>query len=482
MNWASENGKGMKLGINGLGRIGKLTLWHHAARKYFEEIVVNLGRPVASSMDDLAHYLEADSTYGSLHHFLYGIQAESVIKDIDPGGGSMMVNGVRVCFLTESRNPAEIDWDGQGVRLVVDATGKFLDPTLPPDHPQGSSLGHLEAGAEKVIVSAPFKIKDGSKSMPDYAVTTVMGINHHQYDPRRHTVISGASCTTTCLAHMIKPLLDHFGPKRILTASMSTIHAVTSSQAVLDTAPKAGAKDLRKNRSIMNNIILTSTGAAKTLALVIPEMSQIGFMAESVRIPTATGSLIILVVNLQDDQTGESIRRDRINDIYKKAAQADRHGYLLYSERQNVSADIIGCPRAATIIEGHETHTRTARATINLDPDFFKEDVVIEPRADVRAFTVPVTQAVIYGWYDNEYGSYVNMPGGPDRQRGRKHVNARRTKPGSGPRSATAGHDLLLPFDCFQVNPGQVVFLDFQVGGYLGHRFPITFLKSDAKS
>ena len=110
--------------------------------------------------------------------------------------------------------------------------------------------------------------------MPKYAVTTVMGINHQDYDPRIHTVISNASCTTTCLAHMVKPLLDHFGSKKVLSASMATVHAATSSQAVLDRMPGQGSLDLRKTRSIMDNIILTSTGAAKALALVIPEMKK----------------------------------------------------------------------------------------------------------------------------------------------------------------------------------------------------------------
>jgi len=246
--------------------------------------------------------------------------------------------------------------------------------------------------------------------MPDNALTTVMGVNHRDYDPQKHKIISAASCTTTCLAHMMKPLIDHFGPSRILSASMATIHAATGSQAVLDRMPKKGADDLRKTRSIMNNIILTSTGAAKALALVIPEMKQIGFIAESVRIPTATGSLIILVVNLQDDQSGDSIRRDLINGIYQKTAEADKEGYLIYSEQQNVSADIIGQPRAAAIIEGHETHTRTAEITINLARACSGKPEIIDKIGDT-VLTVPVTQAVIYGWYDNEYGSYVNLLG-----------------------------------------------------------------------
>ncbi len=407
---AEERHAEFKLGINGLGRIGKLTLWHFISRKHFGEIVVNLGRRIGSSLEDLALYIERDSTYGSLHTFLYGHKAPRVINEVNEAEGVIVIDGVQVKFLMEARNPKDIGWADEGVRMVVETTGQFLDPTLPADAPNGSCHGHLDAGADKVIVSAPFKIKDKGKNMPEDVVTTVMGINHRDFDPRRHKIISNASCTTTCLAHMIKPLLDNLGAKRILTASMSTVHAATSSQAVLDRLPKTGATDLRKTRSIMDNIILTTTGAAKTLALVIPEMKQIGFMAESVRIPTATGSLIILVITLQDDLTGESIRRDLINGIYKKAAVADSNGYLLYSDEQNVSTDIAGHPRAAAIIEGHETHTRTGEIAINLASACGARPEIID-QVGLDQLKIQVTQAVIYGWYDNEFGSYVNMMG-----------------------------------------------------------------------
>jgi len=401
----------MKLGLNGFGRIGKLTLWHHAARKHFEEAVVNVGRTVGTSIEDMAHYLEKDSSYGSLGRYLHGHRAGRVIDQADEANGTVRVNGVKVRFLRASRNPAHLDWESEGVRLVVDTTGKFLDPTLPADDPKGSVRGHLACGAEKVIVSAPFKIKDPGQSMPEDAVTTVMGINENDYDPSNHRLISNASCTTTCLAHMMNPLLEYFGPKRILTASMATIHAVTGSQAVLDRLPKSGATDLRKNRSIMNNIILTSTGAAKTLGLVIPEIKQIGFMAESVRIPNTTGSLVILVVNLQEESSGESIRRERINDIYKDRAESDNRNYLHYTDMQNVSSDIIGLPRAAAIIEGHETHTRTAEVSIDLQKVCQVSGETQPYQSGPDTIRIAVTQAVIYGWYDNELGSYVNMLG-----------------------------------------------------------------------
>ena len=148
--------------------------------------------------------------------------------------------------------------------------------------------------------------------------------------------------------------------------------------------------------------------ARRTHLLVIPEMKQIGFSAESVRVPTSTGSLIILVVNFQDDASGEGIRRDLINGLYKKAAQADPNGYLIYSDQQNVSADIVGHPTAAAAIEGHEPHTRTARININLASASGGAQPSLNQGED-SILQIQVTQAVIYGWYDNELASYVNM-------------------------------------------------------------------------
>jgi glyceraldehyde 3-phosphate dehydrogenase len=398
------------LGVNGLGRIGKLTVWHHVGRKYFDEIVVNLGRPVGSSIEDIAHYLERDSTYGRLERFLHGYQSGPVIEDLNEAEGTMRMDGIMVRFLREERNPSAIGWRDHKARLVVDTTGQFLDPTVDPDSPKGAMRGHLVSGAEKVVASAPFKIKGAEAEMPEDAITTVMGINDNEYDPRRHRLISNASCTTTCLAHMMKPLLHHFGARRILSASMATVHAATGSQQVLDRLAGAGKTDLRKNRSIMNNIILTTTGAAKALELVIPEMKNIGFIAESVRVPVASGSLIILVVNFQEEINGEPIRKQLINNIYRQAQADDPKGYMHYSDKQNVSCDVIGSPRAATTIEGHETHTRTTELSVDLSQVTGLDDAA---RAAIKDMTihVPMTQAVIYGWYDNEMASYVNMLG-----------------------------------------------------------------------
>jgi len=398
----------MKLGINGLGRIGKLTLWNHVANRNFSEIVVNIGRQAGKSLADVAAYIERDSTYGRLSTYLHGYKGGVTVENLNEATGSMTINGIPVTILREHRNPREIQWAKHDVRFVIDSTGVFVDPTVPADSPKGALRGHLEAGASKVLLSAPFKIKDKSASMPEDAVTTVMGINEDDYVPSRHCLISAASCTTTCLAYMVKPLLDYFGVSRILTASMVTVHAATGSQVVLDRLPDAGAKDLRKNRSVFNNIILTTTGAAKALSLVLPEMKQIGFIAESVRIPTSTGSIVILVLTIHDTSLETPIKRELINGIYKDAAEGPMKGRLIFTEEQNVSSDIIGYPRAATIIEGTETHTRTG--AINVDPSLICSGPE-GAKITCAPLQIPVTQVVIYGWYDNELGSYANMLG-----------------------------------------------------------------------
>ncbi len=394
----------MKLGINGLGRIGKLSLWHHVSRQHFSEIVINIGREVGGGLADLAAAIERDSTYGNLEMYLHGCKGGRVIEELNESEGTMLVNGMPVRILRSSRNPREIDWQGRKVRLVVDTTGVFTDPTADAECQKGALRGHMHAGAEKVILSAPFKIKSKGLTMPEDAVTVVAGINDETYDPAQHSLVSAASCTTTCLSYMMKPLLEKFGADRILSASMVTVHAATGSQQVLDRLPASGAVDLRKNRSILNNIILTTTGAAKALALVIPEMESIGFMAESVRIPTSTGSLIILVLNLQDD-LDEPVKRQLINGIYQEYAETSK--YLRYTEQQNVSSDIMGFPVAAATIEATETHTRTANIRVNLEKAKAES---LAAGAD-PVLDVPVTQAVVYGWYDNELGSYTNMLG-----------------------------------------------------------------------
>ncbi|MEW6187899.1 MAG: glyceraldehyde 3-phosphate dehydrogenase NAD-binding domain-containing protein [Thermodesulfobacteriota bacterium] len=401
------------LGINGLGRIGKLTLWNHISRKYFQEIVVNTGREVGSGLEAIAQRIETDTTYGPLHRFLYGIKAGRLIEIVDEKSGKLLIDGIPVMVLREARNPAEIKWRDQGVDMVVECTSQFRDPTTPVDDKKGSLRGHLASGARVVINSSPFKIKDKALKTPQDAVTLIYGINHAAFDRQVHQVLSAASCTTTGLAHMVKPLLEHEQTNKILTASMSTVHAVTNSQAVLDSMPKGGEKDLRKNRSILNNIILTSTNAAAALAEVIPEVKNIGFMADSIRVPTNTESLIVLNVTFQSKNTagGTAYELDTkvINRIYQEVSEKDPEKLLVFSLAQNVSSDLIGL-NAAVVIEGQFNHTRTSFIDIDCAciPGMPAQAI---PALDQGTLRVPVVHAKIFGWYDNEYGSYVNRLG-----------------------------------------------------------------------
>jgi glyceraldehyde 3-phosphate dehydrogenase len=389
------------LGINGLGRIGKLTVWYEVAARRFDRLVVNTGRAVGRSLDAAVHYLSTDSTYGTLGRFLYGhAGSRKVVTIADRSSGLLDIAGTEVRLLTSHRNPKEIGWASHGVSLVVDTTGSFLDPTLPATHPGGSLQGHLESGAKLVVVSSAFKIKDTTARAPADSVMLIYGINHASFDPAAHSMVSAASCTTTALAHMMLPLLQHELTHRMLTASMSTVHAATNSQSVLDTVPKAGARDLRKNRSVMNNIILTSTNAAAALEGVMPEISSIGFLADSVRIPIPTASLIILNCTFQSKLGADGsslINRQSVNRIYADYAAHPDSG-VVFSEEQNVSTDMIGEP-AAVVIEGFETHARTGFARVDL--------AEAGVGTDRGAVEVPVTHLKLFGWYDNELGSYT---------------------------------------------------------------------------
>ena len=392
------------LGINGLGRIGKLAVWHEVASGRFARLVVSTGREVGRGLDDLVHYLSHDSTYGRIGRFLKGFAgADPPIRVIDRDRRLIEIDGVEVELLHEARNPKDIGWGSRGVRLVVDTTGAFLDPTVPAGHPGGSLQGHLEAGAQFVVASAAFKVKDGRRPGED-SVMLIYGINHERFDPSQHCMVSAASCTTTALAHMMLPLLNHELTHVMLTASMSTVHAATNSQSVLDSVPKAGAKDLRKTRSALNNIILTSTNAARALESVIPEIATIGFLADSVRVPISTGSLIILNCTFQsklDDNGRSLIHREAVNGIYRDYAQAPRSG-VVFTEKQGVSTDMIA-ERAAVVIEGAETHARTGFTRVDLGeiaglPELPPEHSIVE---------IPVTHLKVFGWYDNEHGSYT---------------------------------------------------------------------------
>ena len=396
------------LGINGAGRIGKLTLWNHLNLGHFEGFVLNTGRKVGRSLDDLIDFLVKDSTYGSLDTFLYGYSGKKCdIRITDRAAETFEINGIPIRLLSQERNPKNIPWAKWGVRMVIECTGVYVDPTLSEDHPKGSVRGHLAGGVEKVIVSAPFKIADDAQKVPQDSGLFVYGVNHANYDPRVQNILSATSCTTTGLAHLIKPLLDTEETSQIVTASMSTIHAATNNQKILDSVPGAGDSDLRRNRSVFNNIIPTSTGAAIALEQIIPEIREFGFMADSVRVPTNSASLIVLNItfNTRIGDNGKSvINKEFINEIYRNASQGSQKDMLVFSEKQNVSSDIIGY-RAAIVIEGVENHTRTG-----FMPVYAKtlSDYGISCQQDIR---VPVTHAKIFGWYDNELGSYTNFLG-----------------------------------------------------------------------
>ncbi len=395
------------LGINSLGRIGKLFLWHQLIERYFDGIVINVGREVGKKLEDIITVIESDSTYGDLSQFLYGRSGKKVeIKLLDSDKNILLeIDGFPVKILNTQRNPKDIAWDNENVSIVVDCSGQFSDPSVGLNSSKGDLRGHLEAGAKKVILSAPYKIKNSANGVPEDVVMMVYGINHLDFLPEKHNIISAASCTTTALAHMMKPILESDKISQILTATMSTIHAATNTQSVLDSMPKTGASDLRKNRSILNNVILSTTGAAKALVNVLPQIQEIGFMADSIRIPTNTVSLISLNMSFSPtfDANGNAnvIDKAYLNNLFKQAANGEQKDMLEFSMRQNVSADLIG-KRAAVIIEGNETDAKTANLKID-------SSILSSIGSTKTNVSIPVTQAKIFAWYDNEYGSYVNM-------------------------------------------------------------------------
>lgn len=396
-----KNGK--CLGINGLGRIGKLVLWNQLIIKHFDRIVISLGRTVGCEIEDLLDFILTDSTYGALDRFMYGYSGKQLnIQILDREKYEVSIDGIYIKFLTTDRNPKDICWKENNVEIVVDCTGVFVDPKAQSSSARGSVRGHLDAGAKKVIVSAPFKIKGEELKMPHDATMVVYGINHEEYNSDQHNIISAASCTTTALAHMMKPLLDKIDPSRFLTASMSTIHAATNNQNILDALPAQNAKDLRKNRSIFNNIILTSTGAAKALEFILPEIKSIGFMADSVRVPTNTVSLVSLNLTFRSKlkESGEPILTSEfINNIYKESVKDSDEQLLHYADKQTVSSDVKGF-KASAVIEGCETRTKTGFLSL---PNQFVHEMGVAGNIQL-----PVTHAKIFGWYDNEFGSYVN--------------------------------------------------------------------------
>jgi glyceraldehyde 3-phosphate dehydrogenase len=316
----------IRVGINGFGRIGRNFYRALLASNADVEIVgVNDLTDVAT----LAHLLKYDSILGRL--------PQDVITTAD----GITVGGKSFTVLAE-RDPSALPWKELGADVVIESTGHFTDAT--------KARAHLDAGARKVIISAPAKNED---------ITIVMGINERAYDSGSHDVISNASCTTNCLAPMAKVLLDEFG---IVKGLMTTIHAYTNDQVILDFPHK----DLRRARAAAINIIPTTTGAAKAISLVIPELKGKldGF---AMRVPVPTGSATDLTVQLEREVT-----KDEVNAAFKRAAEGSLKGYLEYTEDAIVSTDIVTSPASCTF--------------------------------DAGLTVVQGDQVKIVGWYDNEWG------------------------------------------------------------------------------
>ena len=219
----------MKLGINGLGRIGKLSLWYHVSKRTFSEIVVNIGRQVGQGLQDITGAIGRNSAYGRIGAYLYEYKCPRVVENLDEKTNRMCVDGPHATVLGKGRDPGEINWQEEhDVKLVVDTTSALRDPTDPPGDTKVSLRGHPQAGTAKVALSAPFKAKDKAADMPEDAFTTVMGINEDDYIPERHNLVSAASCTTTCLSFMVKPILDQYFllPRWWCTAGMTMNSAV----------------------------------------------------------------------------------------------------------------------------------------------------------------------------------------------------------------------------------------------------------------
>jgi glyceraldehyde 3-phosphate dehydrogenase len=292
----------VKLGINGFGRIGRNVFRAALTNPNVEVVAVN----DLTDANTLAHLLKYDTVHGKLN------------EDVTVDGDYLVVGGTKVKVIAE-RDPAQLGWGDLGVEVVVESTGRFTK--------RSDAAKHLEAGAKKVIISAPATDED---------ITIVMGVNDDKYDAANHHVISNASCTTNCLAPFAKVLNDNFGVRR---GMMTTVHSYTNDQQILDLPHK----DLRRARAAAENIIPTSTGAAKAVSLVLPELKG-KLNGGAMRVPTPNVSLVDLVVELDKDVTV-----DEINAALKAASEGDLKGILDYSEEPLVSTDYNGSPASSTI-------------------------------------------------------------------------------------------------------------------------------------
>ncbi|EJP6472543.1 type I glyceraldehyde-3-phosphate dehydrogenase [Clostridium sporogenes] len=318
----------VKVAINGFGRIGR-NVFKALVKNYKDQLQVVAINDLTSPAT-LAHLLKYDSLYGK---FDGTVEAKET---------SIVVNGNEIKIFAE-RDPKNIDWNSTGAEIVIESTGLFTDGE--------KANAHLGGTVKKVLISAPAKNEDK---------TIVMGVNHEEYDPANHNIISNASCTTNCLAPFAKVLDENFG---IEAGLMTTIHAYTGDQRVLD----APHKDLRRARAAAESMIPTTTGAAKAVALVLPQLKgKLNGMA--VRVPTPTVSLTDLVFTVKKDVTVEEI-----NAAFKKAAEGELKGILGYSEEPLVSIDYRGDERSSIV---------DALSTSVIDNRLVK----------------------VVSWYDNEYG------------------------------------------------------------------------------
>ncbi len=317
----------IRVGINGFGRIGRnfFKALEESGDRGFEVVAANdLG-----DLKTMAHLLKYDTVAGRFD------------KPVSVEGDSIIVGDKPIKILAE-RDPANLPWGDLGVDIVIESTGRFV--TGP------AAKAHIAGGAKKVIISAPAKEED---------ITIVMGVNDDKYDADSHTIISNASCTTNCVAPMAKVLLDNFG---IVKGLMTTIHAYTQDQMLQD----GPHKDLRRARAAAQNIVPTSTGAAKATSLVIPELKG-KLDGYSLRVPVITGSITDLVVEL-----GREVTKDEVNAAYKAAAEGPLKGVLVYTEDPIVSSDIVGAPASCTF--------------------------------DASITMAYGNQVKVFGWYDNEWG------------------------------------------------------------------------------
>lgn len=315
-----------KYAINGFGRIGRNVLRAMSKEERNKVVAINDLTPI----EMIAHLLKYDSTQGKFD------------GEISIDGEYLVVDGHKI-LITVERDPANLPWKKLGVDVVLESTGLFTK--------RDAAKKHLEAGAKKVLISAP---------SPDPDLTFVLGINDSEYDPAKHDIVSNASCTTNCLAPFTKVLLNKFG---IESGLMTTVHSYTNDQRILDLPHK----DLRRARAAACSIIPTTTGAAKAVALVLPELKGKlnGF---AMRVPTPNVSITDLTVLLQKDTTAEEI-----NAVLKEAAEGELKGIMGYSDEPLVSRDYNGCP-LSSIIDGLST-------------------MMVGPR-----------MAKVVSWYDNEWG------------------------------------------------------------------------------